>query len=253
MLSIRVMPCLLLRNEGLVKTVKFKDPVYVGDPINTVRIFNEKEVDELIFLDITATINNRRPQFAYLAEIASECFMPFAYGGGVSDLSDLKQLFNLGAEKVALNSHAYENPNLLRKAADHFGSQSIIASIDVKRSLTGRYSVYTHGGRRNAQTDPVQRAQEMAAQGAGEILLTAIDRDGTFKGYDTELIHIVSQSVDIPLIACGGAGRVEDFGIAVSEGGASAVAAGSIVVYQGINRAVLVNFPSKAELRRVVD
>ena len=252
MLKTRLMPALLLRGAGLVKTVKFKDPKYVGDPINTVRIFNEKEVDELIFLDITATAEKRSPPFELLAEIASECFMPFAYGGGLRTVEDIGRLFALGAEKASLNSYALEQPAFIREAADTYGSQSIIVSMDVRRGWLGRPRVYTDGGRAATSWDPADWAREVEQRGAGEILLTSIDRDGTFQGYDVELIERVTSAVSIPVIACGGAGRLEDFAAAVNEGGASAVAAGSMVVYQGPHRAVLISFPARAELQRVL-
>ncbi|HUU09801.1 MAG TPA: AglZ/HisF2 family acetamidino modification protein [Phycisphaerae bacterium] len=252
MLKTRVMPCLLLRGWGLVKTVRFENPTYVGDPINTVRIYNEKEVDELIFLDITATPEHKPPPFQIISEIAGECFMPFTYGGGIHDLDDVKAIFNLGVEKVAVNTHAFENPSFVEQVADRFGSQSVVVSIDVKRHLLGRYRVHTHGGRKATGLDPVAYARQAREMGAGEILLTSIDRDGTFAGYDVDLIQQVAHEVSVPVIACGGAGKVEDFGQAVREGGASAVAAGSMVVYQGSNRAVLINFPTKQELKDVL-
>jgi cyclase len=251
MLITRAMPCLLLKDGALVKTVKFKDPAYIGDPINAIRIYNRKEVDELIFLDITATQEKRKPPFKVLSEIASECFMPVAYGGGIRDLADIKTVFTLGIEKVALNSYAVENPRFVREAADRFGSQSIVVSIDVKKTRAGRHEVYTNGGRTATGLDPVAFAAEMERSGAGELLLTSIDRDGTQEGYDIPLIKSVTGAVGVPVIACGGAGTVEDFGAAVSEGGASACAAGSMVVYYGRNRAVLINFPTRQDLDRV--
>ena len=253
MLKTRVMPCLLLRGSGLVKTVRFKNPGYVGDPINTVRIFNEKEVDELIFLDITATPEGKEPPLQIISEIATECFMPFAYGGGVRDLDDIKKIFSLGVEKVAINTHAVENPEFISRAAGTFGSQSILAAIDVKKTLAGKYRVCTNGARNVTKIDPVEHARHMADMGAGEILLTSVDRDGTFSGYDLELIGRVAGAVTIPVIACGGAGRIEDFALATRQAGASAVAAGSMVVYQGPHRAVLVNFPSKQDLKKALD
>lgn len=248
MLKTRVMPCLLLRNRALVKTVRFQNPSYVGDPINTVRIFNEKEVDELIFLDINASLRKRKPQFDLLHEIASECFMPFTYGGGLSTLDDMARVFKLGAEKIAINSAVHADPQLVRRAAERFGSQSVVASIDVKRrKLRSGYVVCRAG--KPAKATPVEFARQMEQLGAGEILLTSIDRDGTMDGYDLDLVARVTAVVSIPVVACGGAGSVSDFRRAVREGGASAVATGSMVVYQGRNRAVLVNFPTKAELR----
>ncbi len=248
MLIPRVMPCLLLKDNALVKTVQFLNPSYIGDPINAVRIYNEKEVDELIFLDITATLEKRQPPFKILSEIATECFMPVTYGGGVRDINDIKTIFSLGIEKVAINSHAVEQPVFIRQAADYFGSQAIVVSIDVRQKQTGQYEVYTHGGRTPTGLDPVAFAVEMERTGAGEILLTSIDRDGTQSGYDIDLIHAVASAVQIPVIACGGAGKVSDFAAAVHQGGASACAAGSMVVYFGRNRAVLINFPARSKL-----
>lgn len=252
MLAVRLIPCLLLRNAALVKTIKFGVPSYVGDPVNAVRIFNDKEVDELILLDITATAEGKRPPFKTIREIASECFMPVAYGGGVRTLEDIREIFSLGIEKVSVNSYAVQNPAFVRAAATRFGSQSIVASIDAKRSRWGRgYRVFSHGGRQDTGMNPVEWAVRLETEGAGEILLNSIDRDGTMEGYDLELIQQVTRAVRIPVVACGGAGRLEDFGLAVREGGASGVAAGSMVVYHGRNRAVLINFPSRAEQERV--
>jgi len=253
MLRTRVIPCLLLRRSGLVKTIKFKNPSYVGDPINTVRIFNEKEVDELILLGITATPENKKPPFKIIQDIASECFMPMTYGGGIRDIEDIKRIFSLGVEKVAINSYAFENPGFIGQAAGLFGSQSIVAALDVKRDFFAKYRIATHGGNRNTKLDPAECATHMENRGAGEILLTSIDRDGTMRGYDIELIKKVSTAVNIPVIACGGAGKVEDFAEAVNMGGASAVASGSKVVYQGKNRAVLINFPRKEELKAILE
>lgn len=250
MLKTRVIPCLLLKSDGLVKTVKFSQPKYVGDPINAVKIFNEKEVDELVFLDITATIENRKPPFDLISRIASECFMPFCYGGGITTVEDIAELFKLGVEKVAINTQALRNPSLIERAAESFGSQSIVVSIDAKKNLFGKYRVFMHGGRKSAKIDPVSFAKQMEAAGAGELLLNSIDRDGTGQGYDLELIRTVSESVRIPVIACGGAGKLDDFSEAVKDAGASAVAAGSLFVFQGPHRAVLITYPATSELER---
>lgn len=252
MLKTRVMPCLLLQDGSLVKTVRFRNPAYIGDPINAVRIFNEKEVDELIFLDITATIENRPPPFKILADIASECFMPVTYGGGVRDLETIRSLLNLGIEKVAINTHAVENPEFVRAAADKYGSSTIVVSIDARRKPFGKYEVMSRGGRKATGLDAVRLAVEMERMGAGEILLTSIDRDGAQEGYDIELIRNVAGAVGVPVIACGGAGKIEDFRAAVKEGGASACAAGSMVVYFGRNRAVLINFPERKQLESIL-
>lgn len=248
----RVIPSLLLQDRGLVKTVKFKDPKYLGDPINTVKIFNDKEVDELVLLDITATINQRNPNIELISEIASECFMPLAYGGGINCIEDIKQILSLGVEKVVINSYAYDNPGFIREAADRFGSQSIVVSIDVKKNYFGRYEVFTHGGRKATKQNPVEFAKKMQESGAGELLLNSIDMDGTMKGYDIELIKSVSQMLEVPLVACGGAGSLKDFRKAIHEGGASAVAAGSFFVFQGPYRAVLINFPTQSELQALI-
>lgn len=252
MLRTRVIPCLLLQNQGLVKTVRFKNPTYVGDPINAVKIFNEKEVDELIFLDISASRSGQQPNLEVIRAIASQCFMPFCYGGGVRDIGTIRQIFSLGAEKVAVNSHALAHPELIREAADTFGSQSIVAAIDVKKNLFGSYRV--HDSSRSSATglDPVSHAVNMEKQGAGEILLTSVDRDGTQQGYDIELIRRVTAAVGIPVIACGGAGSLQHLAAAVNEAKASAVAAGSLFVFYGKHRAVLINYPDVAEMERLL-
>ncbi len=249
MIQTRVIPCLLLKNQGLVKTVRFATPRYIGDPINAVKIFNDKEVDELALLDISATPERRKPPFDLLAKIASQCFMPLSYGGGVREIGDMTTLFSLGIEKVVLNTVAAEHPHFVRSATERFGGSSVIVSIDVKRGLFGKREVVTHAGRKKTGRDPVRFAVEMAEAGAGELLLNSVDRDGTMKGYDLSLIREVAQAVGVPVVACGGAGSVEDLGRAVNEGGASAAAAGSLFVYRMPHRAVLINYPPAAELR----
>ena len=244
----RMIPCLLLSNHGLIKTKQFKKSIYVGDPINAVKIFNEKEVDELIFLDIDATKEGRHPNFAFLRNITAQCFMPLCYGGGVKTIEDIKELFAIGFEKVAINSHGYDSPDLLRNAADLFGSQSIIGSMDVKKDILGRKCVWTHNGKTNTKKTPREYAQYLSTCGVGEILLNNIDADGIMQGYDLEMIKDVADAVEIPVIACGGAGNLEDMGRAVTVGHASAAAAGSIFVFWGINRAVLINYPSKDKI-----
>jgi imidazole glycerol-phosphate synthase subunit HisF len=247
MLKTRVMPCLLLDGKRLVKTVKFKEANYVGDPVNAVKIYNEKEVDELIFLDINATRKANEPPYNVISDIATECFMPFTYGGGISSIDQMEKIFGIGVEKIAINSRAVEDRSIITKAAELFGSQSVVVSIDVKKTWTGKYKVCTIGGTKITGTDPTSWARELESLGAGEILLTSIDRDGTYDGYDLALIKIVSSAVNIPVIACGGAGKLDDFRLAV-DSGASAVAAGSKVVYHGTARGVLINFPSQDEL-----
>ena len=251
MIRPRVIPCLLLKHEGLVKTVKFKDPRYLGDPINIVRIFNDKEVDELIFLDILATVENRLPNFELLGKITSECFMPLGYGGGVRTLEDVKKLLAIGVEKIVLNTSAVENPSLIRAAAEYAGSQAVVISMDVKKTMFGKYEVCTRGGKKGTGLDPVKFAVEMEKQGAGELFLNSIDRDGTMQGYDLELVRRVAESVTIPVVACGGAGNIQHLAEAI-QAGASAAAAGSMFVFQGPLRGVLISYPAQAELRRVI-
>jgi cyclase len=253
MIRTRVIPCLLLRNLGLVKTVRFKDPKYLGDPINIVKIFNDKEVDELVFLDITATAENKKPPFGLLEKIASECFMPLGYGGGVRSLEDMRTLFGIGIEKVSINSYAVENPAFIHAAADSFGSQSVVISMDVKKNRWSKYEVFTRSGQQPTGLDPVKFAVEMEKRGAGELLLNSIDRDGTMQGYDLDLIKQVTRAVNIPVVACGGAGNVKDLAAAVKQGGASAAAAGSMFVFQGPLRGVLISYPAPQELRQVFD
>jgi cyclase len=225
----------------------------VGDPINAIRIFNEKEVDELIILDITATIKKKKPPFDLISQLASECFMPFAYGGGIRDLEDIRRLFRIGVEKVAINSYAVENPKFTEEASRQFGSQSIIVALDVKRKSVGQYEIFIQGGRKATGLDPVDFVTHVEKMGAGEILINSIERDGTGAGYDLELIRKVSDSVNIPVIACGGAGKIEDLAEAITIGHASAVTAGSLFVYHGKRRAVLINFPTKKELELLLE
>jgi imidazole glycerol-phosphate synthase subunit HisF len=248
MKRIRVIPALLIQNGGLVKSVKFKDHKYVGDPINAVKIFNDKEVDELVILDISATSDKKSPNIATIKEIASEAFMPVGYGGGITKLDQVKELITAGVEKVILNTIAFENPKLINEAAAYVGSQSIVISIDVKRNLWGKYRVFIRNGSKNTDIDPVEYAKRMEGAGAGELLLNSIERDGTFGGYDTELIKLVSKAVNIPVVAIGGAADVEDFSKAVHSG-ASAVSAGSMFVFQRPHRAVLISYPSQKELK----
>ena len=252
MLKTRVIPCLLLKGQGLVKTVKFKNPKYVGDPINAVKIFNDKEVDELIFLDIEATVEGRRPPIKLISEIASECFMPLSYGGGLRDLDDIKIIFNLGVEKVIINSYAIENPDFVREASRRYGNQSIVVAVDVKRNSFGKYEIFSFGGRKKTKLSLVDHVKEMERLGAGEIFLNSIDRDGTMEGYDIEMIKKVTDTVSIPAIASGGAGKIVDLADAVKKAGASAVAAGSMFVFHGKHRAVLITYPSIEELEKVL-
>ena len=248
MLKPRVIPCLLLRGRGLYKTVKFADPKYVGDPVNAVKIFNEKEVDELILLDITATPERREPNYELIADIASECFMPLGYGGAVTKIEQIRKLHRTGVEKVTMNTAAFNDRRLVEESCDVFGSSSIVAAIDVKKTLFGKYEVWIAGGRINTKEDPVKYAEELARLGVGEILVNSIDRDGTMGGYDLALLKKISAAVDTPVIACGGGGSLEHIRQAIAEAHVSAVAAGSLFVVHGRHKAVLINYPSPAEV-----
>lgn len=248
MLRIRVIPTLLLRNAGLVKGAQFKDHKYVGDPINAVKIFNEKEVDELVFLDISATPNKRGPNYALIRDIASEAFMPFGYGGGITSVEQIEKLFNLGVEKVVVNSAAFSNPDLIVDASSVSGSQSIVVSMDVKKSFWGGYEVWVNNGTVRTRQNPVDYAKRMESLGAGELIVCSIDREGTAKGYDLKLLEDISKSVGIPVVASGGAGKLVDLADAVNVGHVSAVSAGSMFVFHGRHKAVLITYPKYSEL-----
>jgi cyclase len=248
----RVIPCLLLKHGGLVKTVRFKSPRYIGDPINAVRIFNEKEVDELVFLDTTATLENREPDYELLSEIAKECFMPFSYGGGIRGIDTIHRLLRIGVEKVVLNSIAAEQPSVVRDAAKRFGSSTIIGAFDLKKGFWGGYRRCIRGGRSCVKVSPIEYAQELEALGVGEIFVNSIDRDGLMSGYDLETLGQISSRVGVPVIACGGAGGLEDIAKLLRTTKVSAAAAGSMFVYQGDLKGILINYPSRADLDRVI-
>lgn len=243
-----MIPCLLLRGHGLVKTRKFKDPVYVGDPVNAVRIFSDKEVDELVVLDIEASKLGKEPDYELIAEIAGECFMPVAYGGGVRTLEQVRRLIRSGVEKVVINSAAVESTQVITDAAKVFGSQAVVAAIDVKRTLLGGYKVMAKAATVETRLKLDDHVQALVQAGAGEIFLNSVDRDGTMAGYDLDLIRSVAAKTTVPLVACGGAGDVEHLRAAVRQGGASAVCAGSMFVFHGKHRAVLINYPGTLDL-----
>jgi cyclase len=253
MLQKRVIPALLLRDDALVKTVKFDKCAYIGDPVNTVKIFNELEVDELVFLDITATNENRAPNLRILREIADECFMPLGYGGGLNNFETVQSIFEIGFEKVILNSVMHSRPEFVTEIADHYGNQAVVASIDVKINFWGNHEVWSHSGKRNTKKNPVSWAQELEKLGAGEILLTSIDREGTWSGFDLQLTQKIADAVNVPVIASGGAGSLIHIKEVVSEGRASSVALGSMVVYQQKGMGVLVNFPDYDELQSMIN
>ena len=248
MLYPRIIPCLLVKDKGLVKTVNFRNPKYVGDPINAVRIFNEKEVDELIVLDIDATPEKRGPDYNVIEHLAAECRMPLCYGGGVTTSEQVQKIVQLGVEKVAISSAAMETPNLVAEAAETVGSQSVVVVLDVKKSLNGgKYEVWTHNGSKNTGVCPSELAQQMERLGTGEILINSIDNDGIMRGYDLVLAENIRKSVRVPLTVLGGAGSLHDIGRLIKKHGAIGAAAGSLFVFKGIYRAVLINYPNREE------
>jgi cyclase len=246
-----IIPVLLLKGQGLYKTVKFKDPKYLGDPINAVKIFNDKEVDELCFLDITATNEGKEPNYKAISEIASECFMPLSYGGGISKFEHARILFSIGIEKIILSSSIHTNPKLVEELSAHYGAQSVVVCIDVKKNIFGKYEVYSHSGKRNTGKDPLKLALEVQKLGAGELIVNSIDRDGTMSGYDIELISNIANKLEIPVVACGGASCLNDFTKVVNEGKANAVAAGSLFVFHGKHKAVLISYPTSKQLKEL--
>lgn len=243
----RIIPILLYSSNGLVKTVRFKSPKYIGDPINAIKIFNDKEVDEIILIDIDANKNKKGPNIEFIKSFATECFMPVCYGGGISKLDEIEKILYCGVEKVSLNSIAHSRPNIIKEAANKYGSQSIVISIDIKKNWLNKKRVYINNGNYNTKLNPVEFAKKMEDYGAGELLVNSIDRDGTYSGYDIELLEEISTSVKIPIIACGGAKSITDFRLAINCG-ASAVAAGSMFVFFGDLKSVLINYPTPEEL-----
>lgn len=251
MLRTRIIPCLLLHDGGLVKTEKFKKPKYLGDPINTVRIYNEKEVDELIFLDIDASKLKRSPDYEVIADLASECFMPFSYGGGITTVEQIKKILNIGVEKIVINQSALKNANLVSDAANRFGSSTIVVAVDIKKNFWGHYQVYDHVTNATLKMEPEEYVVKMAEAGAGEIFINNVDRDGTYSGFDIEILKKINNSVSVPVVACGGASGLNDLKEVSSKAGISAVAAGSIFVYNGPHRAVLISYPTQKELAAI--
>jgi cyclase len=253
MLKTRIIPCLLLKDSSLVKTINFKKYNYIGDPINTVRIFNELEVDELIFLDIFASKNNSNINFKLLKEIANECFMPLSYGGNIRSVDDAKQIFEIGFEKIVINSNSFGNLELIKKLSQYFGNQSIIGSIDIKKSFFGKKRIFSHHATIKQIEDVIIWAKKLENVGVGELLITSVDREGTWEGYDIELIKQITDSVQVPVIANGGAGEIEHLRQVVKRANASACAVGSMVLYQKKGMGVLVNFPDRKKLERALN
>jgi len=246
----RIIPCLLLKNGGLVKTVKFRNPTYIGDPINAVKIFNDFEADELVFLDIEASKEQRTIPLELVEKIGDEAFMPFAVGGGIKTMDEIRRILNAGAEKVIINTQAVNEPFFITKAAKIFGRQSLVVSIDVKKN-EGEYEILIEGGTKETGLDPLSFAKEMEKKGAGEILINSIDKDGEMDGYDLKLIKKISENITIPVIAIGGAGNFKDFYKAINIAGASAVAAGSFFVYAGKGQGILIDYPDEGEMMEI--
>jgi cyclase len=247
MLRPRIIPTLLVHDDGLVKTVNFKNPKYVGDPINAVRIFNEKGVDELAVFDIDATVLGKEPNYSLIERIASQSMMPLCYGGGVKTVEQAQRIFSLGIEKIALSSAVLENPKLITDISERVGAQSVIVVLDVKKKMFGGYEVYTHNGRKGTGIDPLKFAEEAQKLGAGEIVINSIDKDGVMKGYDMDLIAKVREKITLPMTVLGGAGSLEDMSKVVNIHGVIGVGAGSLFVFKGPYKAVLINYPSQIE------
>ena len=249
---VRIIPTLLLKGKGLVKTVNFKNPNYLGDPINAVRIYNEKEVDELVILDIEASKEKREPNYRWIKDIVSESFMPVGYGGGINSIEQIKKLFDTGIEKIILNTNSF-NYDFITKASLLYGEQSVVVCIDSKKNFFGGYSVYSASGSVKHKIQPDEFAKNVVNAGAGEIIIQSIDNEGKMGGYDLQLTKMVSQAVKVPVVASGGAGNLEHLKEAIQIGGASAVAAGSLFVYKGKHNAVLINYPSQEELENIIN
>ena len=248
MLYSRVIPCLLIKNGGLVKTVEFDQPKYVGDPINAVKIFNEKEVDELIVLDIDASVHGREPDYNLIKKLAAECRMPLCYGGGVKSVDQFKKIISLGVEKVAISSAAVDEPEIIEKAAEIVGSQSVVVVLDVKKRRFGsKYGLFTHNGTKSTDYLATQFARMAESLGAGEVVINSIDNDGAMNGYDNKLIEQVRSVISVPITAIGGAGSLGDIRELVERFGVIGAAAGSLFVFKGKYRAVLISYPSRVD------
>lgn len=252
MLASRIIPCLLVHNKGLVKTVKFKEGKYVGDPINAVKIFNEKEADELIVLDIDATVENREPDYKMIENLAVECRMPLCYGGGIKTVEQAQRIFNLGVEKIALSSAILDNPFLVKDISKEVGSQSVVVVLDVKKKLFAGYDIYTHNGTKKTKINLENFIKELEDLGVGEIVINSIDNDGLMKGYNTDLISKIKPLINVPLTVLGGAGSFEDIENLIKEFGIIGCAAGSLLVFKGKYKAVLINYPKSTEKEKLV-
>ena len=251
MLRPRIIPSLLIHDNGLVKTVNFKNPKYVGDPINAVKIFNEKAVDELAVFDIDATVLGKEPNYSLIERLASQSMMPLCYGGGVKTVEQAQCIFSLGIEKIALSSAVLHNPKLITEISDRVGAQSVIVVLDVKKKLLGGYEVYTHNGKKATGINPFKFVEEAQKLGAGEIVINSIDKDGVMKGYDLDLIAKVREKISLPMTVLGGDGSLEDIEKVIDQHGVIGVAAGSLFVFKGPYKAVLINYPTQLEKNKI--
>ena len=252
MLQKRVIPCLLLHKGGLYKTEKFKKPTYIGDPINAIKIFNEKEVDELMFLDMDASVQNKEPNYKMIEDIASECFMPLCYGGGVKKVDQMKKIYALGVEKISLSSQAVLNPGLLKEAASIFGNQSVIVTVDIKKDFWGKQKVFINNSKKNTKLNTLEFIKKLEELGSGEIVVNSIDNDGVMNGYDVELLKNIKQNSKIPIIALGGAGKLEHIKEVFDIAKVDAVACGSMFVYQGVLKGVLISYPPYEKIQKLL-
>jgi len=251
MLSVRVIPSLLLKGQGFVKGKKFRDHKYIGDPINSIRIFNEKQADEILILDISCTLNGTAPNFELLSELSSQAFMPLSYGGGITSLEQVEKLFKIGFEKVVLNSIVFQNPNFISEAVSIAGSSSVVVSMDVKKNFFGKYDIFSHSGSKKQAIDPLEFAKKVEQLGAGELIVCNIDREGTRFGYDVTFLHKIVTQVSVPVIASGGAGSLNDFQIAVKNARVAAVSAGAFFVFHGKHDAVLIQYPEYKSINKL--
>jgi len=253
MLRPRIIPCLLIHDKGLIKSIKFNNYKYIGDPINAVRIFNEKHVDELMVLDIDATVNDSEPNYKLIENIANECRMPLCYGGGIKSIDQALKIFSLGVEKIAISSSSIANPNLILDIANRVGNQSVVVILDIKKNIFNKYEIHTHNGKINTKIDPVEFSKNIQNMNAGEIVINSIDFDGTMKGYDMDLVKKIRDSITIPLTVLGGAGSMQDIMNLISKNNIIGAAAGSLFVYKGIHKAVLINYPSYQERDNLIN
>lgn len=252
MLKPRIIPCLLVHEKGLVKTVNFKNPKYVGDPINAVRIFNEKESDELMVIDIDASVNRTEPDYAMIEKLAFECRMPLCYGGGIKTVEQAQRIFSLGVEKIAISSAAINNPDLVTQIGERVGSQSVVVVLDIKKKLLGGYEVFINNGKKATGKNPFELIKLFEEKGAGEIVINSIDEDGKMKGYDMVLAEKARKQTSLPFTVLGGAGNLADIGKLISKFGIVGASAGSLFVFRGVYKAVLISYPNVEEKEQLI-